>query len=427
MKKILVISYYFPPANFAGSHRPAAWAKFLHESGYYPLVITRQWNENQTDLSEPQEHKELSVERSETHEIHRLPYNRTWRDKCTDYKWLKFIQKSLTLLELILSKYFIRALPYSNFYEYSQQLIREHGITTVIITGGPFQSFFIGYQLKKDFPSIHWVPDYRDEWNTRTKDRSASLILRIVCKLNQKSELKWTSNASFFLSVSSDCVQSIGKYISKEGFAVLNGFNEIDNKEDLNKQHSIELEGDFKLLYLGTLYDNQNFSNILEAIKRINQGSKLKVKLNFLGSYSNDQDYKTLLKRVKNCSEYVKILPKVRHHYVWSLLEKCDLCVLTPYKGILGCLPVKIFEYYQAQKPILLSPSDNGLMETFVLQNHCGTIANSIEECEQYILELIKLKNEGKTIYSDRKMSRNLFYSRKYQTKRLAEILDKRC
>ena len=50
MKKLLIISYFYPPANFVGAQRTAAWAKYLHEYGYYPIIITRQWNEGQTDL-----------------------------------------------------------------------------------------------------------------------------------------------------------------------------------------------------------------------------------------------------------------------------------------------------------------------------------------------------------------------------------------
>ncbi|MGM0477957.1 MAG: hypothetical protein ACQERC_01955 [Bacteroidota bacterium] len=50
MKKVLIISYFYPPANFVGAQRTAAWAKYLHECGYYPIIISRQWNEGQTDL-----------------------------------------------------------------------------------------------------------------------------------------------------------------------------------------------------------------------------------------------------------------------------------------------------------------------------------------------------------------------------------------
>ena len=61
MKKILLISYFYPPANFVGVQLTAAWAKYLHEYGYYPIIITRQWNEGQTDLADQLKNSVLKI------------------------------------------------------------------------------------------------------------------------------------------------------------------------------------------------------------------------------------------------------------------------------------------------------------------------------------------------------------------------------
>ena len=44
MKKILIISYFFPPCNLTPSQRTISWARLLHKHGYYPIVITRRWD-----------------------------------------------------------------------------------------------------------------------------------------------------------------------------------------------------------------------------------------------------------------------------------------------------------------------------------------------------------------------------------------------
>ena len=51
MKRVLIISYFFPPGNFAGSYRIKAWADQLQKFGYYPIVVTRHWAENETDYT----------------------------------------------------------------------------------------------------------------------------------------------------------------------------------------------------------------------------------------------------------------------------------------------------------------------------------------------------------------------------------------
>jgi len=46
MKKILVISYFYPPCNLTASQRTESWAKYLHNSGFYPIIITRKWEKH---------------------------------------------------------------------------------------------------------------------------------------------------------------------------------------------------------------------------------------------------------------------------------------------------------------------------------------------------------------------------------------------
>ena len=50
MKKVVILSYFFPPANFVGAERTAFWAKYLKEFDIYPIIITRCWNDNETDV-----------------------------------------------------------------------------------------------------------------------------------------------------------------------------------------------------------------------------------------------------------------------------------------------------------------------------------------------------------------------------------------
>jgi len=56
LKKSLILSYFFPPGNFTVSYRIALWAKYLKEYDIYPIVVTRNWENNivnQSDASKP--------------------------------------------------------------------------------------------------------------------------------------------------------------------------------------------------------------------------------------------------------------------------------------------------------------------------------------------------------------------------------------
>jgi hypothetical protein len=424
LKKILIISYYFPPANFVASQRPAAWAKYLHEFGYYPIVVTRNWNQNQTDLSDKIDNNQLNIERNRTHEIHQLPYHRNLRDRCTEFKWMRPIQRILTLKEMVFSNFFIAELPYNNFYTYAKELIANENIDIVLATGGPFRLFSIGHQLKNDFPEIRWIPDYRDEWSTQKGKLQENILQKWLQKLESKSELKWTANATEFISVNSSIIDNISMFIKKPGTLVMNGFETVDSGNDL-VESPIKLLGDVKLLYLGTVYDNQNFSPFLDAIKQHNVSSNVKVMLNFLGSYNNEKDFTQLREFFKHFSSEIVLHPKVEKKYVSSILIESNAFVLTEYKNIDGCLPVKIFDYYQAKKPILLYPSDQGLMEEFINETKSGFVLKSKGEIQEILNRLGSTRKNEKSLLELENQEVNNIYSRHHQTKLLAETLDK--
>ena len=110
MNKILVISYFYPPANFVGADRPSGWIRHFNKSDIYPIVITRNWNPGQTDTFSKVLDNNLKIEYNQNHEIHRLPYKRSIRDRLIGSSIVfRPIQKLLTLFEIVFSKLTIRA------------------------------------------------------------------------------------------------------------------------------------------------------------------------------------------------------------------------------------------------------------------------------------------------------------------------------
>ena len=56
MKKVLILSYYFPPLGMGGTQRAAKFAKYLPEFGWEPTVVTTlpiaYWAEDTSLLAE---------------------------------------------------------------------------------------------------------------------------------------------------------------------------------------------------------------------------------------------------------------------------------------------------------------------------------------------------------------------------------------
>ncbi len=419
MKKVLIISYFFPPANFVGAERTDAWAKYLHEFGYYPIIITRNWNENQTDLTNKVINNEYSIEKTDKYEIRRLPYKYSLRDKLAENKRFRFLQKALTFKELIFSNFFISALPYANFYEEARKVLsNQKDITKVIASARPFQLFHIGYQLKKDYPNIHWIPDYRDEWSTHAALQSLTGVKGLIQKIEKRSELKWLSNATFFITTSGLCRNSISKLIRKKGHIIWNGYNEVIYR-DKNRKKSKELI----ITYAGTLYPYQNTQVFIDAcLKILSLGYHLKVR--FIGANVVEEKLKEIQDKTRGFSNNFEFINRVSKERLKEYYAESDLLFLTEYTGFKGWLPVKIFDYFSSDIPMLLCPSDNGVLEEFIQKSNSGFIANTVEECEKLLIEFIKSKERGESISLERNMEYGKQFSRKYQTKKLAELLE---
>jgi len=393
MKKILIISYFFPPSNFVGGERTFAWAKYLHQYGFYPIVITRQWNNNQTNLSDKIHDNTVKHEMHQGYEVYRLPFNRNLRDKLINYPKLKVLQKALTFFEIIFSNFFLKALPFNNFFDKACEIIEKNkDIEFLIASGRPFQGFFIGSQLKKKFEHICWIPDYRDEWTTHQLFQPTNKIGKFIHRLEKISEKKWTKNAECFIGVGQSSINSISSLIHKKGIIVRNGYEKTSiiasRKEKVDSK-------DFVISYSGTLYAYQEIEIVISALKKIIQLDKKNICLKFIGiNMIPDQERRVSL-LIKGFENNFELIDRCSKEELSQYLNQTDLLLLTGYKGMKGWYPVKLFEYYYLQKPILLCPSDQDIMEEFITQTNSGHVANSLEECYQKLLHLIEQKEKG--------------------------------
>ncbi|MDX1447040.1 hypothetical protein [Lishizhenia sp.] len=396
-----------------GAQRTAYWAENLHKYGYYPIVITRQWNESQTTLTEKVVNNEMVVEKCDGYEVHRLPYKESLRDRLDQKGEFKFLQKALTLKEIVLSNFSIAALPYSNFYAYAKSLLQSDSeIGIVIASGRPFQSFAIGHQLKKDFPKIHWVPDYRDEWST-TQQGNLSFLQRMDVTL----EHKVLSNATIGITVSRYIAEKLKEKFRLDFSVVMNGIAKFDERQNgISSNFSDELH----VLYAGTLYAEQNVEILIQACKAYSG----KVKLKFVGIEINSAEKNRVIAFSDKHKVDVVIESRKSPEMIQVDYKNADLLFITGFSNIKGYLPVKMFSNFQTGKAILLCPSDNNVMEEFIQKTNSGYIANTVEECKQILQELLEKKKRGESIALERNMEVAYFYSREYQTKKLAEILD---
>jgi hypothetical protein len=401
--------------------RIKGFAEHMVKGGVKPIIITRNWNENQTTLTDMVMYNEYKHEAYESHEIHRMPYRQTLRDKLATKKSLHLVQRFLTLKEILLSHFFIRSLPYSNLYDKADELISsDPEIEAVIVSGTPFLSFQIGYKLKKKHPNILWIPDYRDEWTTHPFfKKKKGLLNRFLNKLASHTEKKWLTNSSLFITTSKEAIERIQKVTGRTGTLILNGFDRL--KEKTVRSNSNEESHVLKIAYYGTVYDYQNFVPLFSALENL-QGESI---LYFIGTEVQEDQKKRLQKETESL-ENIKFIDRMGKPDLYRFIEDVDVLALTSYDSISDWYPAKLFDYYSTGKMILLISSDNGVMSEFIEKTNCGLICSNKQDCTSIILEMITKKKLGKSLTPNIDRRFGDFFSRENQSIKLSEEILKK-
>ena len=169
-KKVLILSYYWPPSGGAGVQRWLKFSKYLFDFDVEPIVLTvdEQYAEYPNlDLSLVQDvHPKLKVHKTKTWE----PFN--IYKKISNQEKLKHgnvsSKKSIKgkLINFIRANFFVPD-PRRYWKKYAIKealsIINKQDIACIITTGPPHSVHLIGLELKKK-TGIKWLADFRDPW-----------------------------------------------------------------------------------------------------------------------------------------------------------------------------------------------------------------------------------------------------------------------
>jgi glycosyltransferase involved in cell wall biosynthesis len=395
LKKILIISYFYPPANFVGAERIASWVKYLPEQEIYPIVVTRIWEKDQKDLVKIENAEGTIVEKLHSAEIHRVSEKPIYRDTLLKKDRAPFLRKMLSFIQLLCDNFVFTKSSYYPFFKEAKTILGQNpDIQHIVISGTPFHSFAIGYHLKRIFPNINWFPDYRDQWTTHPYANSNGLLSSLLYQIEKKNERKWTSNCKNFITVSENWKDNISAFIHKEGYVVKNGFDfEI---EKIQSKSIPQKTGRLIISYIGTLYPYQNIEDFIEVIQELILSKGLEIQLNFVGCEVLPKQKARIEKLTKAIAQHVHILSRMPKNELQEIYQESDLLLVTRFEKMKGWYPVKLFDYAANGAPIILFPSDKDVMEEFVLKTNTGVIISEKKKLTDYLSDLFFSK-ERKT------------------------------
>ncbi|MFC1725340.1 glycosyltransferase [candidate division KSB1 bacterium] len=433
MKKVLIIVNQFPPFGGGGVIRVLKFVKYLPEFDWEPIVLTRDFSKNLFVQDE-----DLLKEISSKTKIFRVPSleptgltkklknlnNGNGNSKTVNnsygfiYHYLKKIRDFIFRTILIPDQDILWV---KRAIKKAEEIIKEEKIDVIFSSSPPDSTHLVGYFLKKRFPELKWVTDYRDTWYFRDGYKKSGIRKRIYLFLEKKMVNSSDGTSLVHNTIQNKDIDEIKDNLKSKIVLIPNGFDEEDFK-NINNGKTNEI---FTLTYAGSILGYRKNQSLLEALKLFKGHSgngKINVKL--MGII--DEDYKEEINQL-DLNDIVKVHGFLSHKEALEQLSNSHaiLFVQTSNKEESIVPSGKIYEYLRIGKPIFALVQD-GVVKNIINQFKAG-LAVDPDNPEEIIQGLEELKRNY-TQYDNLQKIDTVFlkqHERKELTRQLAELFNR--
>jgi glycosyltransferase involved in cell wall biosynthesis len=359
MKKVLIITYYWPPTGGGGVQRWLKFAKYLRRFGWEPVIYTPENPESpQTDQSLVNEIPPgTQVLRTKVWEPYRWykAFTGRKRDERLQTAFLSENKKpglAEKLSILIRGNLFIpdarRFWVYPSV-KFLQKWLQSNRVDLLVSTGPPHSLHLIAMQLKKR-TGIPWLADFRDPW-TKIDYYHDLMIGKRADRIHHQMELKVLQNADGVTVVSPGMEREFSKVHDREYAVIPNGFD----SSDFDEVEAVKPDPNFSLAHIGALVKTRNPLKLWKVLKELceeDAGFSDSLKIKLIGN--TDVFVRESLKDYQ-LQDKVEIKSYLPHNEVVKEQMRSQVLLLlinrTPNSHLI--LTGKLFEYLASGRPIL--------------------------------------------------------------------------
>ncbi|WP_411767469.1 glycosyl transferase family 1 [Winogradskyella sp. A3E31] len=425
-QKVLIITYYWPPAGGPGVQRWLKFVKYLPEFSFEPIVYCPENPsypiEDKSLLRDiPKDITVLKQPISEPYKLANLFSKKTTKSISSGVIPKKEKQSLLERLLLFIRGNFFIPDARKNWINpsvhYLSSIIKKENIKTVITTGPPHSMHVIGLRLKRNH-NITWLADFRDPWTTIGYHKALKL-LPFAMKEHQNLELEVLRSADIITVTSSHTKKEFRTKTNQPIKVITNGYDE----------HNIEVrskEDKFTISHIGSLLSDRNPLALWEALSdlvRTNQDFRSHFMLQLIGVVSE-----SVMQTIQQLglNDYVNFRGYLEHNEAIKAQLKSHVLLLIEIdsEDTKSIIPGKLFEYMHSKNPILAVGPKGSDVKTILESTNSGKYYTYSQK-EDIRKEILQQFSNYKNGTSEKNRTDIQQFSRRSLTKSLSELLKK--
>ena len=435
MKRVLIISYYWPPTGGSGVQRWVKFAKYFPAEGWQPVIYTPENPEQlavdaSLEAEVPAEAEVIRRRIVEPYEMYKKLLRKSGHSKeavevnPVNAQNKSFLQKVAMWIRGNFFRPDPRCLWIRPSVKFLKEYLKEHPVDLIVSTGPPQSMHLIGRLLAKE-TGLPWIADFRDPW-TKIFYFKHLQMTRTTVKWHKKMEKKVLDDATVVVAVSPLVQQEFQAMTQTPVELITNGFDECDFTATKNTEANGGPDREFVITHTGLFAADGNPTVLWDVLAEKcskDESFKKLMKIKLVGK-TDEQ----ILKSIEDAglSGNLEDMGYQPHAVAVEQQRKASLLILPlrkepEYKAV---LPGKLFEYLASWRPVLGIGQTDGAMSMILNNTKTGFVLNWDDKMsiEKYIDICWKDHLNGRLSVEDADISQ---FTRRNLTRRMAQLFDK--
>ena len=386
-KRLLILSYHFPPFNATASQRAASFAHYLPASGWDVEVCTFDWEGEKNDR--------LTV--------HRIaPGNLESKAKP------HWTLRTPIISTLRVAWHYLRGTFDYQSTEQRKRMdawLRSEDLSRFDLVLGIFSPHFHLPQAAEIHRKwgIPFVIDFRDMWDDRVLQTHPDLSRKelILHGIVKRRWQKWMQHAAGHTSVSSAMNDQLSTLFNQPGKVIFNGYEALEHAEN-GEQYPV-----FTISHAGTIVEWKQIDTLFEGIAKFIEHTEADIHLVLAGVHVLIATHVNAALKKHNLIDYsgLKVMPRIPRTEAIDIIRKSHVLFYPPAVGFEGVYSSRIFEFMASGNPIVVAPKGDTAVDELMAEYNNGGTFETASEVAAFIGQQYQKFKAGETTQTTNNMT----------------------